>query len=60
MFLLNEVKDKLASNAGNSMQKRFYDALMKNGKVYINLLTLLNSFITLALYIVIAKFTTDG
>lgn len=60
MLLINEVKDKLASNSGNSMQKRFYDTLMKNGKVYINLLTLLNSFITLALYIVIAKFTTDG
>jgi hypothetical protein len=60
MFLMNEVKDKLASSTGNTMQKRFYDALMKNGKVYINLLTLLNSFITLALYIVIAKFTTDG
>jgi len=60
MLLINEVKDKLATNSGKTMQRRFYDALIKNGKVYINLLTLINYFITIALYIIIAKFTTDG
>jgi len=60
MYLINEVKDTISMKEGNSLRDKIYSVLMKNGKLYVNLLTLVNSFITLALYVIIAKFTTDG
>lgn len=60
MYLINEAKDTLAIKQNNSMADKIYSTLMKNGKLYVNLLTIINAFVTLALYVVIAKFTTDG
>ena len=50
MYLINEVKDTISIKEGNSLREKIYSVLMKNGKLYVNLLTLVNSFITLALY----------
>ena len=52
--------EKISIQEGKSKFEKLKKVILENTSLLLTLLTLMNSGITIILYVIIAKFTTDG
>ena len=60
VYLKNMFIERISIQEGKSKFEKLKKAILENTSLLLTLLTLMNSGITIILYVIIAKFTTDG